>query len=97
VRDRIVCAGSLVLQLHAWDEEDHPNLTNRKASRPGHGTLIWFEVDDFDAAWKRARALKATVVEEPHVNPAPAHREFWLQDPDGYVVVIASPDGSATT
>jgi len=54
-------------------------------------------VDDFDAAWKRARALKATVVEEPHVNPAPAHREFWLQDPDGYVVVIASPDGSATT
>ena len=29
----------------------------------------------------------------PHVNPAPGHREIWLRDPDGYVVVIASPDG----
>ena len=30
-----------------------------------------------------------------HVNPAPGRREVWLQDPDGYVVVIASPDGEA--
>jgi hypothetical protein len=52
-------------------------------------------VDDFDAAVKRARALKATVVEEPHVNPAPQHRELWLRDRDGYVLVIASPDGEA--
>jgi hypothetical protein len=39
--------------------------------------------------------LKAEVLEEPHVNPAPRHRELWLRDPDGYVVVIASPDGEA--
>jgi hypothetical protein len=24
--DRLVVDGSLVLQLHAWDAEDHPNL-----------------------------------------------------------------------
>jgi hypothetical protein len=40
-------------------------------------------VDDFDAAVKRVRSLKATVVKEPHVNPAPQHREMWLRDPDG--------------
>ena len=28
-------------------------------------------------------------------NEAAAHREIWLRDPDGYVVVLASPDGEA--
>ena len=55
IYDRILCGGSLVLQLHAWDEEDHPNLVNANEARPGHGVLLWFEVDDFDAAVKRAR------------------------------------------
>ncbi len=57
--------------------------------------MLWFEVDDFDAAVERARSLHAEVIEEPYVNPAPAHREMWIRDPDGYVVVIASPDGEA--
>ena len=95
IYDRILCGGSLVLQLHAWDEENHPNLVNRNASRPGHGVLLWFEVDDFDAAVRRARSLRAKVLVKPHVNPAPGHREIWIQDPDGYVVVIAGPDGEA--
>jgi len=93
--DRISVAGQLVLQLHAWDEEQHPNLVNREAARAGHGVLLWFEVNDFDAAVERARWLKAEIVVEPHVNPAPNHREIWLRDADGYVVVIASPDGDA--
>jgi catechol 2,3-dioxygenase-like lactoylglutathione lyase family enzyme len=95
VYDRLLSGGELVLQLHAWDEEDHPNLVDPSAARPGHGVLVWFEVDDFDAAVRRARALKAKVLLKPHVNPAPGHREIWLRDPDGYVVVIASPDGEA--
>lgn len=93
--DRMFSAGRLLLQLHAWDEEDHPNLVNRDAAPPGHGVLLWFEVDDFDAAVTQARALKAEVILEPFVNPAPRHRELWLRDPDGYVVVVASPDGEA--
>jgi catechol 2,3-dioxygenase-like lactoylglutathione lyase family enzyme len=95
--DRLLSNGSLVLQLHAWDEEDHPNLVNADAAPVGHGVLLWFEVGDFDAAVRRARSLEATVVEEPHVNPAPQHREMWLRDPDGYVVVLVSPDGDART
>jgi catechol 2,3-dioxygenase-like lactoylglutathione lyase family enzyme len=95
IYERLYSSGQMILQLHAWDEEDHPNLVNADAAPVGHGVLVWFEVDDFDAAVARARALGAVVVEEPHVNPAPNHREMWLRDPDGYVVVFASPDGEA--
>ncbi len=94
--DRVLCDGHLILQLHAWDEEDHPNLVNADAASPGHGVLLWFEVDDFDEAAARARSLHAQVIEEPHVNPAAGHSEIWIRDPDGYVVVIASPDGEAS-
>jgi hypothetical protein len=56
---------------------------------------------DFDAAVERARQLGAPVVRPPHRNPpegegnGPGHREAWIKDPDGYTVVIASPDGEA--
>ena len=95
VYERISRAGHLLLQLHAWDEENHPNLVDENAAPRGHGVVLWFQVDDFDSAVARARALGAEIVEEPHINPAPNHREIWLRDPDGYVVVIASPDGEA--
>jgi catechol 2,3-dioxygenase-like lactoylglutathione lyase family enzyme len=93
VYDRIQCDGGLVLQLHAWDQEDHPNLINPDAAPPGHGVLVWFEVRDFDEVVEQARALRAQVILEPQINPNPNHREMWLRDLDGYVVVIASPDG----
>ena len=37
----------------------------RNSAPVGHGVLVWFELDDFDAAVERARKLRATVVEEP--------------------------------
>jgi hypothetical protein len=57
--------------------------------------VLWFEVDHFDGVVARARALRVTVVKEPFVNPAPGHREIWLRDPDGYIVVVSSPDGES--
>jgi hypothetical protein len=33
--------------------------------------VLWFQVDDFDAAVARARGLGAEIVLEPHVNPNP--------------------------
>ena len=59
--------------------------------------MLWFQVSDFDSTVNRARELGAAVIEEPHVNPAPRHREIWLRDPDGYVVVIAGPDGEVSS
>jgi catechol 2,3-dioxygenase-like lactoylglutathione lyase family enzyme len=95
VYDRLYAGDRLILQLHSWDEEEHPNLTHADDAPPGHGVLLWFELDDFDAAVERAGAFGAEIVEPVHVNEAAAHREIWLRDPDGYVVVLASPDGEA--
>ena len=87
--DRILCDGKLILQLHAWDEENHPNLVKADKAPPGHGVLLWFAVNDFDAAVGRARSLRAEIIEEPHVNENSGQKEMWMRDPDGYVVVIA--------
>lgn len=85
----------LILQLHAWDVDHHHGPMGDPEQPRGNGVLLWFEVDDFDAAVARAREMRAEVVTEPHRNPAPAHREMWLKDPDGYTVVICSPDGES--
>ncbi|ATJ82456.1 VOC family protein [Halomonas beimenensis] len=80
------------LQLHLWEVHGHPNLEPAFV-RPGHGVLLWFEVEEFDEAVTRARDMDAWIVQEPHVNARANHLECWLHDPDGYTVVLASPFG----
>jgi catechol 2,3-dioxygenase-like lactoylglutathione lyase family enzyme len=93
--------GRLVMQLHAFDvTHDHVAIGDPAVRPYGNGVLLWFEVDDFDAAAGRAAAMGAEVVMPRHRNPAdgkggPNHWELWLRDLDGYGVVLASPDGSA--
>jgi predicted enzyme related to lactoylglutathione lyase len=99
--ERLVCEGELVMQLHRWEVEHHHGPIGDPTIRPyGNGVLLWFEVDDFDAAVARATEIKAEVVRPKHRIPptgdgGPNHWEIWLRDPDGYMVVLASPDGSA--
>lgn len=99
--ERLVAGDRLVMQLHNWDVDHHHGPIGDPDARPyGNGVLLWFEVDDLDAAVARADELGAEVVLPPHRNPpegpgGPAHREIWLRDPDGYSVVLASPDGEA--
>jgi hypothetical protein len=50
-------------------------------------------VSAFDAAVEQARALGATIIEDPFVNSRANHRECWIRDPDDYVVVLASNVG----
>jgi hypothetical protein len=57
---------------------------------PGNGLLLFFRVDDYEMALKRARALVARFEEEPHVNPNTQTMEFSLRDPDGYYVTISA-------
>jgi catechol 2,3-dioxygenase-like lactoylglutathione lyase family enzyme len=99
---RLVANGVLILQLHRFDVEHHHGPIGDAADKPyGNGVLLWFETDDFDAAMDRAEAMNAEIVMPRHRNPpegddGPNHWECWLRDPDGYGVVLASPDGSAT-
>jgi catechol 2,3-dioxygenase-like lactoylglutathione lyase family enzyme len=99
--ERLVSGGALILQLHRFDvEHDHGSIGD-PADRPyGNGVLLWFEVDDFDDAVARVAELGAEIVLPRHRNPpdgngGPNHWEIWLRDPDGYTVVLASPDGTA--
>ena len=85
----------LILQLHAWDVDHHHGPMGDPSAGFGNGVLLWFEVDDFDAAVARAHTLGALVVLDVHRNPNANHRELWIRDPDGYLVVIASPDGDS--
>ncbi len=87
----------LVLQLHCWEEGHHHANLGDPALPVGNGSLLWFEVDDFDETAARAHDMGAQVVLDVHVNPNAGHRELWLRDLDGYTVVIASPDGDAPT
>ena len=100
--ERLLWNDVLVLQLHRFEVEHDHGPIGDPADRPyGNGVLLWFEVDDFDAALARAGELGAEVVLPRHRNPpsgggGPDHWEVWLRDPDGYTVVLASPDGSAS-
>lgn len=85
--------GALILQLHDWDAHEHPHLGDPALEPYGNGVLLWFQIADFDAAVERARALAAEILEEPHLNRNAGHRETWLRDPDGYVVVLAGARG----
>jgi len=82
--------GTVLLCLHEWGAHGHPPLTGPRDARPGNGLLLFFRVDDFDAALPRAGALVARLEEEPHVNPNTGTREFSLRDPDGYYVTVSA-------
>jgi catechol 2,3-dioxygenase-like lactoylglutathione lyase family enzyme len=95
--------GELILQLHRWEVEHHHGPIGDPRSKPyGNGVLLWFEIEDFDAAIDRAGKLGAEIVKPRHRNPpegngGPNHWECWMRDLDGYSVVLASPDGSAAS
>jgi catechol 2,3-dioxygenase-like lactoylglutathione lyase family enzyme len=98
--ERLLAGDVLVLQLHQRDVEHHHGRIAEPGS--GHGVLLWFgEVADFDDVVARAEKMQAPVLRPPHRNPpegggnGPGHREIWVSDPDGYTVVVASPDGEA--
>ena len=91
--EQLIFDGKIVLQLHHWDADEHPHMGNPSLKPYGNGALLWFQTDHFDAAVERIRAAKANILEQPKINPNANHREIWLQDPDGYKIVLASAYG----
>ena len=82
--------GTVLLCLHEWGAHDHPSLMSPAAGAPGNGLLLFFRVDDFDAALQRAQVLVEQLEEEPHTNPDTGTKEFSLRDLDGYYVTISA-------
>ncbi len=82
--------GTVLLCLHAWDTHEHPSLISPNHAKPGNGLLLFFRVDNFDAALTKARVLVSQMEEEPHLNPNTGTLEFSLRDPDGYYVTVSA-------
>ena len=82
--------GTVLLCLHQWGAHEHPSLSSPATAAPGNGLLLFFRVDDYEAALTRARALVPRFEEEPNLNPGTRTMEFSLRDPDGYYVTISA-------
>ncbi len=99
--EQLVFKGQLILQLHSFKVMHHHGPIGDENDKPyGNGVLLWFEVEDFDAIMERAARMGVEIVLPKHRNPldgngGPNHWECWMRDPDGYIVVVASPYGTA--
>ena len=92
--------GTVLLCLHQWGAHEHPSLMSRDEATPGNGLLLFFRVDDFDMALKRARALVARLEEEPHANPntgteAAGSRRILRHDSLAHLARAKGPRGAA--
>ena len=86
--------GTVLLCLHRWGDHGHPSLASAAVAAPGNGLLLFFRVDDCDAALQRARKLVPHLDEEPQRNPNTGTLEFALRDPDGYRVMLSAWDAT---
>ena len=93
----LLAEGRLALQLHHWDTHEHPHFGDPTLAPRGNGAELWFHERAIDAAYRRAVDAGALVLEALHVNPLAGHREFWLRDADGYVIVVAGDRGDVGT
>jgi len=86
--------GEVLLCLHHWGPSgprgDHtwPSLSNPEGGKAGNGLLLWFVVDDFEAAWRRVQALGAAIEEAPNTDNGTGKRAFVVRDPDGYYIAV---------
>jgi catechol 2,3-dioxygenase-like lactoylglutathione lyase family enzyme len=86
--------GTVLLCLHRWGPSgprgDHHwrSLASPEQGPVGNGLLLWFVVDDLDAAWQRAVTLRASIEESPNTNNGTGMRAFVVRDPDGYCVAV---------
>lgn len=53
--ERLNYQGRLILQLHQWEVEHHHGPLGDPDIKPyGNGVLLWFELQEFDAAVARS-------------------------------------------
>ncbi|MDB5881666.1 MAG: glyoxalase, partial [Ramlibacter sp.] len=79
--------------LHHWDAHEHSHLGSPGTKPYGNGVVLWFMSEAVEQDFERAVQAGAEVLEPIKVNPLANHLEFWLREPNGYVVVVAGPYG----
>lgn len=95
--ERLNAGARLVLQLHQWEVGHHHGPLGDPSCEPhGNGVVLWFELEGFQAAVARAQAMNVEVLRQSQASEN-GNWEFWIRDPDGYTVVLASPLPSAAS
>jgi len=89
--EQLLADGRLIMQLHQLETGHHHGTIGDRTQPVGNGVALWFETSDFDTTVQRIRAISPRIVNDVHVNPNAGHREIWIRDPDGYLVVFAEP------
>jgi catechol 2,3-dioxygenase-like lactoylglutathione lyase family enzyme len=89
--EQLLADGRLIMQLHRLEIGHHHGTIGDPGQPAGNGVALWFEAADFDATVQRIRAVRPRIVHEVHINPNARHREIWIRDLDGYLVVFAEP------
>ncbi len=84
--EMLMLDGSLALQLHRAEAEEHGRRP--PGAQPGAGILLYCGVPDIYAAYDRAGEMKAEVESEPTFIEAAGHTEFVVHDPDGYALAL---------
>ena len=100
-RDTIVAAS--VDEIAGDIVDGGSGIDTVKLDYSAYGVGLDITIGDWTSPQILAGGIKVRNVEvvmPRHRNPpsgdgGPNHWEFWLRDPDGYCVVLASPDGSA--
>jgi catechol 2,3-dioxygenase-like lactoylglutathione lyase family enzyme len=87
--EQLLVDGVMILQLHRLGVGHHHSAMGNPEQPVGNGVAVWFEADDFDASVRRIRDVAAEIVTDVHLNPNAGHREIWIRDLDGYLVVLA--------
>jgi catechol 2,3-dioxygenase-like lactoylglutathione lyase family enzyme len=89
--EQLLVDGQLIMQLHQQEVGHHHGTIGDPGQPAGNGVALWFEAADFDATVGRIRDAGARIETDVHLNPNAGHREIWLRDLDGYLVVFAEP------
>lgn len=87
--EMLLVGGAPVLQLHQCATGHHHGVLAEPGVPLGNGVAMWFHTEELDEAVTRIRAADARVTTDLHANPNAGHREIWLRDPDGYLVVLS--------
>ena len=79
--EMLMLDGSLALQLHRAEAEEHGRRP--PGAQPGAGILLYCGVPDIYTTYDRAGEMKAEVESELTFIEAAGHTEFVVHDPDG--------------
>ena len=82
--------GTLLLQLHHLESEEHNVGVEDEGTLRGAGVLVYITVPDVVATWKRAQSMNADIVSKPPFIQLAGHTEFVVRDPDGYALAVCT-------